>query len=215
MTDTIPPAMREIAAAVTAVTDSFCARFLDDEYAALCRRMTAQLARKRPSPLSRGEPAIWAGGVLYAVGAINFLFDRQQVPHMPAQEIAARLGISSSTTGSKAKLIQDLLKLNPYDTAYCRRAILADHPYAWFVQVDGFMMDARTLPPRLLREAQERGLVPDIPLEDVQKAVAAREAKTKGRPKGSSPGPNPVSVPREDGKHPQPSASKDQLSLDV
>ncbi len=48
---------------------------LDAEYASLCRKLVAKLARKRPSPLERGDRRIWAAGAIYAVGANNFLFD--------------------------------------------------------------------------------------------------------------------------------------------
>jgi hypothetical protein len=41
------------AAEVAAITDRVCAEHLDDEYAVLCRKATAALARKRPSPLLR------------------------------------------------------------------------------------------------------------------------------------------------------------------
>ena len=65
---TVPVASRERVAAVTLITDRVCEEHLDDEYAELCRTLTIRLARKRPSPLERGEPQIWAAGVVYTVG---------------------------------------------------------------------------------------------------------------------------------------------------
>jgi hypothetical protein len=62
----IPTAMRPVAGAITAITDSLCDAKLDDEYGALCRDLVGRLARKRPSPLVRGRPEIWAAGVIYA-----------------------------------------------------------------------------------------------------------------------------------------------------
>jgi len=38
-------------AEITALTDIFCREMLNEEYAQVCREMTAALARKRPSPL--------------------------------------------------------------------------------------------------------------------------------------------------------------------
>jgi hypothetical protein len=41
---------------VVAVTDVVCLEHLDAEYAALCVKLAARLARKRPSPLASGDP---------------------------------------------------------------------------------------------------------------------------------------------------------------
>jgi hypothetical protein len=40
---------------ITALTDALCREKLNDEYAQLCREMTAALARKRPPPLMGGH----------------------------------------------------------------------------------------------------------------------------------------------------------------
>lgn len=74
----IPNAMRSTAVAIIAISDAFCRQNLDDEYGELCQRLVGRLARKRPSPLMRGAPEIWAAGVFYTVGSLNFLFDRSQ-----------------------------------------------------------------------------------------------------------------------------------------
>jgi hypothetical protein len=36
------------------------------------------------------------------------------------------------------------------------------HPLAWIVEVNGLLLDARTLPPELQDEARRRGLIPDL-----------------------------------------------------
>ena len=38
------------------LVEGFCRQHLNDEYAALCRKLTEKLARKRPSPLLSGKP---------------------------------------------------------------------------------------------------------------------------------------------------------------
>ena len=40
---------------ITRLTDDFSQTYLTDEYASLCRELTATLCRKRPSPLSQGK----------------------------------------------------------------------------------------------------------------------------------------------------------------
>jgi hypothetical protein len=42
--------------------------------------VVAGSARKRPSPLLCGERRIWAAGVVYAIGRVNFLADPDQKP---------------------------------------------------------------------------------------------------------------------------------------
>jgi hypothetical protein len=51
----IPTARRPAYEAVIALTDAVCRDHLNEEWAALCRELAASLARKRPSPLLRGE----------------------------------------------------------------------------------------------------------------------------------------------------------------
>jgi len=65
---------------INGLTDEVCMQHLNAEYAELVRRATAALARKRPSPLARGWTKTWACAVVYAVGQVNFLFDKTQTP---------------------------------------------------------------------------------------------------------------------------------------
>lgn len=86
----VPHAMRPYADQTATVTNAVCREHLDPEYADLCRTVIGKLARKRPSPLVRGDLGIWAAGVLYVVAQQNFLFDPAQTPHAnarPAQRV--------------------------------------------------------------------------------------------------------------------------------
>jgi Domain of unknown function (DUF6398) len=71
----IPAALRDRALQIIDVTDTACREHLDEEYGLIARRLVARLARKRPSPIVRGDVRIWAAGAIYAVGQVNFLFD--------------------------------------------------------------------------------------------------------------------------------------------
>jgi hypothetical protein len=78
--------MRPVVEEITAITDEFCAEHLDDEYAQLCRRLSAKLARKRPSPLARGDRLIWAAGVVHVIGRAGPSGDEPpHVPHNPGR----------------------------------------------------------------------------------------------------------------------------------
>ena len=156
----VPDAIRPRFEEICAHTDCFCAERLDEEYAELCRRLVAKLARKRPSPLERGDPRIWAAGALYAIGRVNFIFDRAQELHLSADELSALTGVRKTTMANKGRAISDLLRLSHFDPELSRRDVLEQSPFKWLVEVDGLIVDARWLPTPLQEEARRRGLLP-------------------------------------------------------
>jgi hypothetical protein len=158
----IPTAMRDRAQQIIDVSDAACHEHLDGEYAGLVRKLVARLARKRPSPLARGDVRIWAAGAIYAIGQVNFLFDRTQTPHLTADQLAGALGVVKTTMANKAGLINRTLGLGIFEPDLTRVAMLEQHPLAWMVEVDGFIVDARMLPLELQDEARLRGLIPDL-----------------------------------------------------
>ena len=159
----IPQAARATAAQVLALTEAFCLDQLDLEYAELCGRVVGKLARKRPSPLDRGELQIWAAGVVYALAQVNFLFDKAQTPHLTADRLSELLGVKKTTMANKGRLIRDLIGLDDFDPAYMRRVLVAGTSFAWMIQVDGLIVDARHLPIDLQVEAHRQGLIPYVP----------------------------------------------------
>jgi hypothetical protein len=168
----VPRAQHERADGIFAITDAFCLTSLDAEYAELCRRLTAKLARKRPTPLAHGRIRSWAAGVVYAVGRMNFLFDRSQSPHLRTDDLAVGLGVAKSTMSAKATEIERLLDLGAFEPELCRAEILHEHPAAWLIAVDGFILDARSLPVELQREAHRRGLIPAVPAQAGRREAA-------------------------------------------
>src|SRR6266566_1115628 len=109
----IPESLRHDCQEIFKLTDSFCAEHLDLEYGQLCRKLIAKLARKRPSPLARGDLRIWAATAIYTAGSINFLFDPSQDIFMTGDQISVLTGIPKSTLTNKAKQVRDSLKLYP------------------------------------------------------------------------------------------------------
>lgn len=104
----IPASLRHDVEQIFTLTDPFCAEYLDTEYGELVRKLIAKLARKRPSPLARGDLRIWAAAAIYTVGSVNFLFDRAQRPHLTGDNLSALTGVPKSTLANKAKLIRDV-----------------------------------------------------------------------------------------------------------
>jgi hypothetical protein len=158
----IPVALRDRAQRIIDVADAACREHLDEEYGLLAQRLIARLARKRPSPLERGDARIWAAGAIYAVGQVNFLFDRTQTPHLTARQLADALGVVQTTMANKAGIINRMLDIRMFEPDLTRISMLEQHPIAWLVEVDGFIVDARTLPAELQDEARRRGLIPDL-----------------------------------------------------
>lgn len=157
----IPNAMRATVDPLLEWVDGFCATHLDEEYGRLSRKMTAKLARKRPSPLLRGDLRIWAASIVYTVGQVNFLTDPTQTPHLTTEQFSEVSGVAKSTLASKSRLIRDTLNTGQFDPEFCRRDLLAENPLAWMIEVNGLIVDARMLPPEIQAEARRRGLIPD------------------------------------------------------
>lgn len=161
----VPEGMQERYGEITTLTDALCHEKLNEEYAQLCREMTATLARKRPSPLVGGHAKSWACAIAYTIGSVNFLFDKSQTPFLRADELCAWFGLSKSTGGNKSSQIKQMLKIGLMDMLWTLPSLMDDNPMAWMVMVNGLIVDARQLPRPLQEEACRKGLIPYIPGE--------------------------------------------------
>lgn len=138
---------------------------MNDEYAELSRQLAATLGRKRPSPIIRGKPEVWACAIVYALGTVNFLFDKSNSPHIRADELCAVFGVSQSSGANKAKLIRDMLKMYHFDPNWCLPSRMDRNPRAWYIMVNGLIVDARAMPREVQEIAYEKGLIPYIPAD--------------------------------------------------
>ena len=93
----VPKKMQAKYDEIVALIDAVCQEHLNDEYAHLARLATVSLCRKRSSPLVQGQAKSWACGIVYALGTINFMFDKSQEPHMSAADLCAAFGVSKSS----------------------------------------------------------------------------------------------------------------------
>lgn len=145
------------------LTDKFCQAHLTHEYQLLCRKLAGVLARKRPSPLIRGKPEVWACAIVRVAGWVNFLDGRSEKPHMKLTAIDKAFGVGKSTAQGKAKMIRDMLKIRPLDPAWSLRSRIEENPMAWMIEVGGFVLDARFLKREIQEEAVQKGLIPYVP----------------------------------------------------
>ncbi len=134
---------------------------------------------------------------MYAIGQINFLFDPTQRPHLTADELAAGIGVVKSTMANKASVISKTLDLGMYEPDLTRAAMIEQHPLARIIEVDGFLVGARTLPPEVQERARELG--PDPRPADQQYRTAASpadESKLLSRCRAPRLGRMAVVIPR-------------------
>src|ERR1017187_6285202 len=110
-----------------------------------------------------GRCATWAAGVVYALGQANFLFDPAREPCVTADQLSVAFGLAKSTMSGKAKQVRDLLRIYYFSPEFQRADMVADNPMIWMLQVNGLVMDARTVPLGIQVEAFQRGLIPYIP----------------------------------------------------
>ena len=159
----VPEAMQSRFQEIISLIDAICHEKLNSEYATLCRDLAAALARKRPSPLIGGQAKSWACGIVYTIGYVNFLFDKSQKPHMRADELCAWFDVAASTGGNKAKQIRDMLHITQFDGKWMLPSMVDKSPMAWMISVNGFIVDARSLPRPIQEEAYRKGLIPYLP----------------------------------------------------
>jgi len=156
---------KAIAEELTEMTDAFCREFLNEEYADLCRKLAAALARKRPSPLLRGKPETWACGIVRTIGWVNYLDDPGQKPHLRLPFIDGAFGVAESTGQGKSKAIRKMFKIGNFDPRWTLPSKMDDNPRVWMLEVNGFIMDVRHAPREVQEMAFEKGLIPYIPAD--------------------------------------------------
>ena len=161
--ENVPKNMQDKYDSIVELTNDFSRKFLNDEYAQLARQLTASLCRKRPSPLERGRINTWACGIIYALGFVNFLFDKSSEPYISSKDLCKEFGVSTSTGSAKSKEIRDMLKMYQLDPNWCLPSKMDNNIMAWMIEVNGFIVDARHLPRQLQEVAYNKGLIPYIP----------------------------------------------------
>lgn len=161
----VPKAVSAKYMEVAEIIEKFCNEKLDAEYKEICLRALQKLCRKRPSPLLSGKARTWACGIVYAIGSNNFIFDKSQSVNMTATEISEWFGLSKSTAGNKSAEITKLLNLSYFNTEFLLESLIDSNPAIWFLSVNGYLADIRTMPREAQEEAFRKGLIPYIPAD--------------------------------------------------
>jgi Domain of unknown function (DUF6398) len=161
----VPKAMQATYDSVVAMTDVFCHDHLNDEYRDLARAMTAALCRKRPSPLASGQKRTWACGIIYTLGQLNFLSDKETQPYMAMADVCAAFSVGQSTASAKARMISDALHTHRVDPSWMLTDLVDQNPLVWMAEVNGMLIDLRDMPREVQVIAFEKGLIPYIPAD--------------------------------------------------
>jgi hypothetical protein len=159
----VPESMRPVYEEIVALTDAFCQERLNEEYRALCRRLAAKLARKRPSPLQGGRARTWASAIAYTIANNNFAFDKTQTPHITSRELANWFGLATNTVTAKASEVRRLFRIHMMEPEWTLPSRIGQNPMVWMISVNGFLVDARYMPREIQEEALAKGLIPYIP----------------------------------------------------
>ncbi len=160
----VPKKNRQLFDQIVELIDAFCDTHLNENYKELCEHMASAICRTHLL-LSSSSPTDWAGGIVHAVGWVNFLHDPKQSPHMTSAQVAEGFGGSQETMTAKSKIIRDKLDLMHLDPDWCLPELLKDNPLVWMLDVDGLEMDIRMASRDVQEEAYEMGLIPYIPAD--------------------------------------------------
>jgi hypothetical protein len=91
-------------------------------------------------PFISGKLEIWASAIIYALGRINFLFDKSFEPYVSGDDISNYFGTSKSTTSQKAKFILDTFKMGYYDDEFSTTHMKERNPFSKMAVVNGFIV---------------------------------------------------------------------------
>lgn len=159
----VPAALRERVDSLMDRIDPFCARHLTSEYRELIFAAVAALARKRPSPLLTGRETSWCAGVVHAIGVANFLFDPSQTPHCSPNTVYDFFGVSASTGQNHSRKVRQMLDIGPFAPNWTLPHLLEESAMPWMLEVNGVLLDVRTLPLEIQQQAFAKGFIPYVP----------------------------------------------------
>ena len=89
---------------------------------------------------SHGKMEIWAAAIIYAIGRINFLFDKSFEPYVSGDDICDYFGTSRSTTSQKTRLILDTFNMTYYDDDFSTSRMKERNLFSKFAMMSGFIV---------------------------------------------------------------------------
>ena len=108
-----------------------------------------ELGQKGEVPFQRGKIEIWAAAIVYAIGSVNFLFDKSFEPHMSAEQISEYFGTNNSTVSAKARKIREIFDMGYLNPEFSTQRMTEINPLNNLVVVDGFIVPLDSIPEEL------------------------------------------------------------------
>lgn len=141
----------------------FCNQKLNEEYFSLCKKVVFKMRNKSKVPFNRGELEIWAAAIIYAIGSINYLFDKASKPYLVSQEINNFFNTKTKTVSNKARAIKNMFDMTIFDDEFSTQQMKENNPFDNMVMVDGLITSLSSLPEELQKQVKEaRGQGRDI-----------------------------------------------------
>ena len=98
----------------------FCISHLDDEYQKLCTELFKDLLKYDSEVFNRGKEEIWAAAIIWAIGSINFLGDKDFEPYASLSDVCKYFNATTSTVGQKASKIRNWLDIDLFNDKFLR-----------------------------------------------------------------------------------------------
>ncbi len=76
-----------------------------------------------------------------------------------------RFGVKPSSASNKVKQIRDWFDMMPLNPDWCLPSRIDQNPFAWMIEVDGLLVDARRAPRAIQEETFRLGLIPYVPAD--------------------------------------------------
>jgi tetratricopeptide (TPR) repeat protein len=152
------------------MVESFSKENIDEEYMELCSSLVKKMGRKHDVPFKRGKIEIWASAVIYAIGQINFLFDKSFEPYVTPDEICDYFNTKKSTVSDKAKKIREMFNMGHYDKEFSTNHMNDSNPMKDMVMTE----EGLIVPKSMLYEDDEDDDL-DINILEILAEISGRE----------------------------------------
>ena len=70
-----------------------------------------------------------------------------------------------STLHTKARVIEKTLKIRIFDPQWTLPSLVGSNPLVWMAEVDGLLVDLRTMPREVQEVAFAKGIIPYVPAD--------------------------------------------------
>ena len=84
---------------------------------------------------------------------------------MTTADLCAAFGVRESTVHAKARVIQKALRIGVFDPKWALPSLVGSNPLVWMAEVDGLLVDLRTMSREIQEVAFANGIIPYTPAD--------------------------------------------------